>query len=297
MIQVKRVFVDKTMAELFLSMELQPSKGVRDTNRKFSEVVVNNYAFEMLAGRWRETPQGLAFKGFLKDNTAQYVDGGQRARAIIQAATKGARIADVEFAPDPDIGFYFLVFEGLTQQEVDVLDRGKHRNTADIIQMAGYVNKNVLTSVARLCWLYENVAWSPEAWRKYPISPATIKQYLEDNPGLEDAIAEGAHVKKHMIVSAASAGYHEAVKAKVDRDDLDDFMDHLASGANMDADNPILALREMLKRTVRKKRRWTREEQLALFIKAFLKWSNGEKTRAVSFKVGGAAPEAFPRFD
>lgn len=294
--QVSRVKVDKNMAKLFLSLEEQPQEGVEGTNRKWSPIVVNNYAFDMLSGGWRENHQGLAFKGFLKDDTAVYADGGQRARAIVQAATVGAYIGGIKLEPDPEISFYFMVTEGLTQEEVDTLDRGKHRTPGDIVQMAGYVNKNVTASMARLCYLYENVPWSPENWRKHPVTPAMIKVYLQEHPRIKDAVLEGSRLHKQMIISSAAAGYHEALVSGVEQKKIDEFMDHLHSGADLPVDSPILALRELLAKTTKKKRKWTREEQFALFIKAFLKWEAGEVSKAISFRTTGEYPDRFPRY-
>jgi hypothetical protein len=294
--QVKRVKVDKAMAELFLSLELQPEVGKKGTNRKFSPIVVNNYAVEMLAERWRETHQGLAFKGYLKDDTAVYVDGGQRARALIQAATVGAQGPDKFYKPDPNIALYFMVTEGLTDEDVRALDIGKHRTPGDFVQMEGWARKNMVASVARLCILYETVPWSPENWRKARVTPTMIQDYLASNPRIADAISEGSRLFKYMMVSSASAGWYLAVTSGVEEKLVNEFVDHMYDGAELPKGSAILALRDMLARTGAKRRKWTREEQLALFIKALLKWIDGAEVQFLSFKTGGEHPDKFPRF-
>lgn len=294
--RVRRVRVDRLVAEHFLSYEKQPEVGVEDTNRKWSEIVVNGYAFEMLAGRWRETHQGMAFMGYIDDGTGIFADGGQRCRAIIAASTIGAKLGDVELPPNPEIAFWFTVTEGMTQEEIDAVDIGKRRTPGDFAQMAGWAFKNAAASAARLCYLYENVPWSPEAWRKHPVTPGMIKKYLRENPGLREAILQGSRVSKQMIISSAIAGYHLGVKEDVSEELLSEFIDHLQSGANMDKGNPILTLREMLRKTNAKRRKWTREEQLALFIKAFNKWVTDTEVSMLSFKTIGPTPDFFPRF-
>lgn len=296
MIQSRMVKVDLTMAELFLSLEKEPEPGVEDTNRKFSPDVVNDYAVDMLRGDWRETHQGMAFTGLLKDNTAVFVDGGQRCRAIKQAATVGAQGYDRFYDPQPDIAINFMVSEALTQADVEAMDIGKRRTPGDIVQMAGWSNKNVVASAARLCILYENVPWSPEAWRKYHVSPNMIKEYLKDNPGMRTAVLEGSRLYKHLIPSSGAAGYHEAVKSGVEEKLLEEFMEQMTSGVGLDAGSPVLALRDMLVRTTQKKRKWNREEQMALFIKTLLKWLEGAEVKYMSFKTGGEHPDKFPRF-
>lgn len=308
MIQAKLVKVDEQMARYFLSLEKQPEVGVKDTNRKWSPGVVNDYAIDMLAPaldtqgnviaptRWRDTHQGMAFTGFLHDNTAVFVDGGQRCRAIIQAATIGAGQGGESYPANPDIFFTFMVSEGLTQEDVAAMDIGKRRTPADWVQMQGWANKNVAASVARLCYLYEHVPWSPDSWRKHKITPSMIQSYLDENPRVCDAILEGSRLGKKMIVSSASAGYYEALKSGVDEKLINDFIDALHSGAELEHGSAILALRDMLAKTTKKKRKWTREEQLALFIKAFLKWIKKSQVTVLSFKTGGDAPDRFPRY-
>lgn len=294
--QVRNVFVNAQVAKEFLALEKQPEIGVKGTNRKFSDVVVNNYAYEMLAGRWRETHQGLAFKGFLDDGTAEYVDGGQRARALIQAATQGARIGAMFYEPKPEIGFWFMVSEGLTAEDVKALDKGKGRSPADSLQMGGYGNKNLLASAARLCILFETVPWSPDAWRKHPTPAAVLEQYVDDNPGLVESVREGARLHTYFIASAASAGHHEAIKSGFDPDVVNEFMDLVHNGANLPELSPVLAVRRLLTRGARNKRKWTREEQLAVFIKAFMKWYDKVPTENIVFKTKGDAPDVFPVF-
>lgn len=294
--QVRRVKVDLAMAELFLSLERQPEIGVEDTNRKFSQDVVDDYTADMLRGKWRETHQGMAFTGYLKDDNAVFVDGGQRCRAIVKAATTGLIIGDQHYPPQPDIHFYFMVSEGLTQEDVEAMDIGKRRTPADFVQMKGWGNKIITASVGRLCYLYENVPWSRDGWRKYPVTPAMIREYLQNNPGVREAIAHGLHVGLVVNASSAATAWHQAGKAGIEEKVIEEFFDYLHTGAIPDQGSPILKLRELLKNAKAKRRRYSREEQLALLIKAFNKWVSGEEYQLLMFRVKGGDSEPFPRF-
>ncbi len=296
MIQTRMVDVNKDMAELFLSYEVQPQPGVRGANRKFSPMVVNTYAVDMLAGRWRTTHQGMAFKGFLKDGTAVFGDGGQRARAVVQAATVGAQGADRFYDPDPRITIKFMVSEGLTDDDIKALDSGKRRLPGEVLAMEGYVNTSLLAAVLNGCILYETVPWSRENWSKAKISSQQRQDYLDANPRVEEALAHGTRVNNVMNVSAAAIGWFQAIKSGQEEKTINEFMDLLFTGAGIDKGNPIHTLREMFLKARKSKHRYERNEQLALFIRAYMKWVAGQESYLLVFKTRGDSPDKFPRF-
>lgn len=311
---ITRIFtVDLKTAEHFLSFEKQPEKGIKGTNRKFSDSVVASYAFEMLSGRWGFSHQGFAFLGYLEDGTADLRDGGQRCRALIQACTVGATLNGVTLPANPDFSFDVMVTEGLDEAAWLVMDIGKRRIPGDFLSSEGEVNTLTLSSTLNLCRAYENepfgVPFSKERWSQTTMTPTVRSQYLESNPGIREAIYEGATVGRKMTVSSASAGYYLALKAGVDKALLDTFMDSLATGTgeNWSKGNPVLTLREMLANARTSRRKLTREEQLALFIKSLNAFLAGQEIYSLSFKTkktsvqrnGKTVPinaEAFPRF-
>lgn len=304
--------IDLARAENFLDRFKAPEKGVSGTNRKFSPIVVNKYAFEMLAGRWGFSHQGFAFTGRLDDGTAVGKDGEQRLRALIQACTKGATRGDKTYKPDPTFAFDVMVTEGLDEKAWLAMDIGKGRRPGDFMTSEGEINSNVLSSLISLAAAYENepqgVPYLQERWLA-SMSPAERQDYLNANPDLREALYEGSRLGKRMTVSAAAAGYFLAIKAGIKPDRIGDFMDLLQSGAGMKGDDdPALVLRELLANARNTKRKYSREEQLALFIKAFNKWNAGEKIkRQLSFKTKKStsirmgktlesSAEIFPRF-
>lgn len=305
--------IDLDRAQQFLALFKTPEKGVKGTNRKWSSVVVNNYAFEMLAGNWGFSHEGFAFYGFLDKGTAEGEDGEQRLRALIQACTKGATKGGKTYPPDPDFSFDVMVTEGLPLEARRVMNIGKGRRASDFLAMEGEVNGNVLSSTITLAHAYENepagAPYLQDRWVKTIMTPITRQEYLDNNPGLREAVYEGARLGKKMTVAAAAAGYFLAIKAGIKPDRIGEFMDLMQSGAGMSGDDdPALVLREMLANARNTKRRYSREEQLALFIKAFNKWNAGEKVnRQLSFKTKKStsvrmgktiesSAEVFPRF-
>lgn len=303
--------VDAAVAHRFLAFEKQPEKGVRGTNRRFSPILVNRYAWDILSGHWRFTHEGMAFIGHMDDGTADFKDGGQRCRALIQAATKGAYRGGQHLPPDPDVAIDVLVTEGLDENSWRTMNTGKPKLAADFLVMDGEVNTNVLSSLIHLCHAFERepegVPFLKDRWTGVVLSPIERQEYLDANPELREAALRGAPLGKHLTVASAAAGFHLALKAGIKRERIDEFMEAVCTGANMDADNPAFRLREMMGNARRSKRKYTREEQLAFFIKAFNKWDAGEKVGNFVFKTAKSTvlrrgrqvevlAEVFPRF-
>lgn len=298
--------VDLATARKLQGFEKTPQRGVSGTNRKHSDRVVNEYAFELLAGRWGFSHQGFAFTGSIDKGTAELKDGGQRIRAIIQACTVGATMGDTTLPANPDCAMDVLITEGLDEQAWLVMDIGKGRLPMDFLASEGEINTALLGAVINLCCRYENggvgVPYVRDHWSKGKLSPTVRKRYLDENPGLRESLAEGARLHGVLTPSAAAAGYFLAAKAGVDKGLLQDFMDDLrdGTGENWVKGNPILTLREMLSKARTGHRKLPTEQQLALFIKTVNALVKGKPVENLSFKVRksstGAAPETFPRF-
>ncbi len=308
--------IDLETAQRLLPLFRTPEKGVKGTNRKFSPLIVNKYAFQMLAkpkSLWKFSHQGFGFIGFIADGTAVGMDGEQRLRALIQACTKGATRRGVTRPPKPDFFFDVMVTEGLDKDSWLAMDIGKSRNPGDFLTSEGEVNSNVLSSLISLAAAYENepegMPYLQDRWINSMLSPGERQEYLAANPDLRDALAEGSRLGKRMTVSAAAAGYFLAIKSGIKAERIGDFMDLIQSGAGMNGDDdPALVLREMLLNARNSRRKFSREEQLALFIKAFNKWNAGEKVKrqlsfrtkkSVSVRMGKtleSSAEIFPRF-
>jgi hypothetical protein len=296
--------IDLETARRLQKFEKPPQKGVPGTNRKHSDKVVNEYAFEMLSDRWGFSHEGFAFTGFIADVSAELKDGGQRIRALIQACTVGARMGDKVLPARPDFSFDVMVTEGLDEDAWLVMNIGKVRLPGDFLSSQGEVNTAVLGATIYLCYRYENGAagmpYLRDHWTKGKLSPLLRKQYLDENPGIREALVEGARLNRVMTVSAASAGFYLATKAGADKLVLQNFMDDLREGTGQDwvKGNPILTLRELLINSRNAYRHLHTEEQLALMLKTINAVLRGDKVMSLSFKikksVTGASAETFP---
>lgn len=297
--------VDARKAEKFLSFEKQPAQGVKGTNRRFSENLVNKYAYDMLAGQWKFTHEGFAFIGFMSDGTADFKDGGQRTRAIIRAATVGATRGEHALPPNPDIAIDFMVTEGLDEDSWRAMNIGKPKNAGDFLAMDGEIKTAALGATIALCWMYENTAvgeiFVRDHWQRGLLTPIMRQEYLDANPGVRESLWEGSRLSKVMTVSSAAAGHYLALKSGMDKLIVADFMDRMYSGADVHKEHPVLRLRELLSnaRVRNKRRNMPREDQLALFIKALKAFAENRHVKNLSFRTDSkarAGAEPFPRF-
>jgi hypothetical protein len=305
--------IDLATAQRLQAFERTPQRGVSGTNRKRSQKLVNEYAFEMLSkkmvdgklvSRWGFSHQGFAFTGFIENGTAELKDGGHRIAALIQACTVGAKLGDDTLPPNPDFGFDVMVTEGLDEDSWLVMDLGKGRLPGDFLSSQGEVNTSVLGATIYLCYRYENggggVPYLKDHWIKSKLPPLVRKQYLEDNPGIREALQEGARLSRLLVPSAAASGFYLATKAGADKHELQVFMDDLrdGTGENWVKGNPVYTLREMLLNARNAHRHLRTEEQLALMIKTINAVLQGKKIENLSFKTRksstGAAAEVFP---
>lgn len=281
MLSTKVVEVDSRIAKLYLSYELKPEVGKAGTNRNRSQQVINDYKEAMLAGEWRLTHQGLAFKGTLDGGDAVFVDGGHRLDALLQAAQE-----------NPKIKIPFMVTEGLTEEDMLAMDIGRKRTPGDFMRMNGEDLSVLLAATIKLTWLYMNDKLETyDVRRKVPMSPRARQKHLDTYPDLRLAVREGARLKRVLAASAASSFWFLAVNTGYDEQILAEFMEGVYSGENLSAGDGRLTLRELMNNSRRLHRHWETHEQLALMIKAFLRWQNGEEVKQLGFRVD----ETFPK--
>lgn len=282
MLETSRVDVDAETARLYLSLEKTPEAGVVGTNRRHSKRVVQEYCDAMLDGEWRLTHQGIGIMGFLSKGNAELIDGGQRMRAVVKASQV-----------DPDIVVPFMVTQGLTEEDRLAMDIGRKRNPGTFLEMSGEVDVNVLGAICKLTWLYLNdLMESHQAHYRTPLSPKRMREHLETYPQLRQAVTEGRRLKHIVAPTAAGSFWFLAQHTGQDTFTVAEFTDALIFGNNLDKGDPRLTFRELMRNSVRIRRVRETHENLALMIKAFVKFRDKEE----SLKLMWREDEAFPTF-
>lgn len=292
MITTRVVQVNKAVAESYLALERKPELGVLGTNRPRSMRMVREYARAMLRGEWRLTHQGLAFKGTLGRKDAELIDGGHRAEAVVYAATVGFPEEDPPLPPQPDITIDFMVTDGLTEEDMLAMDIGLRRTPSHFMAMAGEASSTLLAAICKVTWLYMHELMDTyDGRRKTPLSPPQARAHLEAYPSLRDAVREGARMGRIFTPTAAGSFWFLAINSGYDEKDVNEFLDGLLFGENMERGDARHVLREMMLNSRKFHRPWDTSQQLALLIKAFLRWLRGDDVKQITFRV----TESFPK--
>lgn len=171
------------------------------------------------------------------------------------------------------------------------VDTGKSRSSGEHLAYRGESNATTLAAVAKFQWLYEkdNLMLSGD---RAVASPEEILDVVSRHAGLQSAIKVARKCDKVCnITPVAFAYYHFSQKDPVL---ADQFVESLASGANLGDSDSVKVLRDNLMRNQKKTIKMTSLHKLALIIKAWNAWRNNKTVSNLAWRRVGPSPEAFP---
>lgn len=198
--------------------------------RAVSERHMRGLARDMLAGRWKATPQGI-----ILDHQGRLIDGWHRMSAInFTKMTLRVWVTQTET-------------EAETKEISDILDIGRPRTFADRLAFENYANARNLAAIARRVYAWEN----GQLWAQSSVPTSEELEAIVEKH--KDSLIEAAKVANSWkaegstVLSGALAGFCWWVLIKVDSDEATWFMNSLKTGAGLEAGSPVLALRERLR--------------------------------------------------
>lgn len=252
----------KTAAFWFQNLNIH-NRGLRDKG-------ASAYGIDIHTGGWDFNGDTFRF-----DTDGAFFDGQHRAKAIAE-----------EGDPVP-----IILVTGLDPQAQDTTDTGMRRTFADALKLAGEIDVNNLASVTMGVF-----RWKTGQIRgmKTGVSVRVLQKVLRDNPKIRDAVKAARRLHTHVAVQNSISGLCSFLFAAISQDDHDFFFEKLASGADLAEGSPIRLLRERLLADIRSKSSLPKVEIIALFIKAWNHYRDGNEITHLRFINGGARPEAFP---
>lgn len=238
-------------------------------NRTVSQVDVDKLAKAILRGEWQLNGDAIRF-----DRDGILLDGQHRLWAIVQAETP----------------VQTCVVRGLDPDSQRTMDVGRRRTLADTLKLNGHKNCGQMAAAVSLLWRWD---MGIVMGSKTP----TITEGLDvtaANPGLQMAATRADAWRVHVPIpgSILAVVFHRA--QDLDADDAVTFMERLASGAELAADDPIFVLRRWAQRQQNSRARSPQYMYLAMVIKAWNAWRQGRRIQTLMFRPGGANPETFP---
>jgi hypothetical protein len=260
-LKVRAVMITPEMAEQLLND--------RAPNRSVSSAVLNKYARDMAAGRWRLNGQTIKIS-----RHGRLLDGQHRLEAAKKAKT----------------AFPAIIVEGLSDDILGTLDIGRRRSMSDVLRERGESNTIIFASALRWLWMIENGVVL--AANSSP-SSGELLELLERRPGIRNSLKQVTAIRQ-IMGSGIAAALHRTF-ADLDEDRADTFFARLIDGANMAPDSPILHLRERLLRTRASNRvRLAEAERVALSIKAWNAYRTDKPMQLLVWRNRGVAREPLP---
>jgi len=219
-------------------------------NRNVSRKHVAMLAELMTHGHFRFVGDPIRF-----DLDGRLLDGQHRLHAIIESETTQHMAIMVGLDPDSQL----------------FMDTGRRRTAGDQLAVAlGVKDANRAAAIARTYLMWRHDAFLSQT-RTFTLPE--IVDWAEAN---EASLHEATRVTRKLTTSrvptsAPVSGAAYLAARELNQADAEIFWDRLADGASLDADNPILVLRNAITR--RKQRdRWTQPEEFAFYARAWNTW-------------------------
>jgi hypothetical protein len=251
-------------------------------NRKPSLKYITKYAAAMLAEDWKRTGQAI-----LINQESEVEDGYHR---LLASYFSGASFPSYVVSDVPVDKKLFVY-----------IDDNRARNAADAIYTAGNNGLSaVIAAAVKIAWRYDNKAFALSRQpRLRDITNPEVLDYVQSHPGLGEAahILMGTYSKAVKVLSNKAVAVFFAWKASEQHgfSALNDFLTSVASGANLDETNPILALRDRFFGIDESDEALKVPHRLALLIKTFNMHVVGKKLGKTGLVL--ADNEKFPRFE
>jgi len=267
-VQFERVMVTPEIAEVWLSNN--------DRNRLVREGFVLALAEDMEADRWAENAETIKIAA---DGTL--VDGQHRLRAVLLSGST--------------VPIWVAFNVPLTAQAT--VDTGKARTLGDTLGMRGVKNAVNLATVIRRLYCYEKTD-NPAA-QHVDVTLAGLLGFYERNPDhYADLTSRGMSLYSangHLLLSIADYAVLSHVFSGVaSEEDVEGFWSGVShrSGKTLTLLHNRLA--EARHNQASQQAKMPVKTRMALCIKAWNFWINGEEVGGLKYTSGGARPESFP---
>lgn len=245
-------------------------------NRTVRQKHVDNLAADMIAGKWRgQNGEAIRF-----DTSGRLVDGQHRLWASVQSK----------------MAFDTLLVTGVDPEDYNTIGIGARKSFSDFLgPVHGEKNVFLLSAAIKLVCIWEMTGTLKNAPQGAP-SIAEMEQTLSDHPNIIDSVGYVVGIGKNLR-NVATLSYccliHYAGVLQNKTHQANNFLERLADGLGLTADDPIYHLRQFLlsqKGPTPGHRRAGRIYILALMIKAWNASKNGEKMKHLRFR----GDEEFP---
>lgn len=231
-------------------------------NRKRNQNTVIRYASDMAAGRWRNVGDPIRFNG------TRLFDGQHRLAAIVMSGVQ----------------LEMYVIDGLTEDDMSVIDTGKPRSLNDTLQWAGAKNVSVTAGVTRrLCGLSNGYSLRDTGLLARMSKSEQLEFYEANADIIEWAALCGVRLNSRLgngkIAWATGIGYLAMNGAPLAS--IEAFVTAMCEGVGLTSTSPILSFRRWATEVVVQRKKLRHDELLIATVKAYNAWRNGAELKLI----------------
>ena len=242
-------------------------------NRSVRPRVVARFARDMRNGNWAITGETIAFT-----EDGRLLDGQHRLYARVDAGDP---------LPKPVL---VAVVRGIAPEAQDLMDTGAVRTAGDQLKLLGHANSATVGATARWAFFWDNDLFYGNSDTKIA-SHADILQYTDAHPLLVACVQQTSKMRG-MNMAPAGRALLLYLTMRIDQDAAAKFITHLNTGADISSGNPILTLRETLRRHHDTRRTLTVPDQISLALRAWNAWRSGRTLTYIPIASNGSVIKA-----
>jgi len=245
-------------------------------NRKLRTHQVAAMVRDIQAGNWNWNGDSIKFAD---DGTL--LDGQHRLHAIVES---GQPIES-------------LVIRGLAKTTQATMDTGTKRSGADMLKLNGEKHYTTLAAGLRACILWDAGMRNMGGGNRVTTN-SDLMDYLEAHPEMRDYVDTYSKLQRGLHIPASVGVTAIKLFTEIDPEDAKYFFERLASDEGHYRGDPIYEARRALKdnadTTSNTRASRTSTWKMAIVIKAWNKFRNGETIKVMTYRPGGANREKFP---
>lgn len=221
-----------------------------ESNRNINQRLVERYRADMAAGDWSFTGEAIKFSV-----DGQLLDGQHRLNGVVEA----------------DANVLMLVVRGLDRDAQDVMDTGRKRSAADMLQMHGTSNAVLTASTARLVVAHlSGVVRTSDTQFFGEITNSQILRLVDSDPTIKWAVQNAIRIHAtDLSVTPTAIGVSLWLAGDIDADGMRDFLLDAGQMRTDGPGDPRYTLARRLRSATDNKDRLTTTQQSWLVCRAF----------------------------
>ena len=248
--------------------------GKNTSNRNIRKSAVNAYARDMTAGRWVLNGEAIKFS-----SDGVLLDGQHRLLAVIAAKT----------------AVRFLVVRGVSADAMVTIDTGMARRFGDVLKINGETTTTTLAAILRLIVHWNAGRYMMPSGGSVRVTHSEMADFLEANPAVRYSAQIGASESIRNVIPGSAIGLCHWLFTTIEPNDATWFIRRIAD-EDVEVDHPARVLRRrMIQMRITSNGRVDCATAVALTIRAWNSYRNGERPHKLQLPKGGLTNENFPR--